>query len=87
MISNKQHQAEQELHQLIDVCRNTVDRTDWRIWEIEGAYHKLWQGTQYIYERMEVKEEIAKAWVRSKLMVVANAYQTFARQGLKVIMD
>ena len=87
MISNKQHQAEQELHQLIGVCRNTVDRTDWCIREIEGAYHKLWQGTQYIYERMEVKEEIAKAWVRSKLMVVANAYQIFARQGLKVIMD
>jgi len=45
----------------MDVCGNTVDRMDHRIQWIEKVYYKLSQGTQYIYERMEAKEEIAEA--------------------------
>jgi len=60
-IINQQCQAEQDLWQLMEVCGNTVDRTDRRIQEVEKAYYKLLQGTQYIYERMEAKEEIAEA--------------------------
>jgi len=35
---------------------------------------------QYIYDRVQAKEDIAEAWVQNKLAVTANAYQTFARQ-------
>lgn len=49
-IANYQHQAEQDLSQLMDVYGTTVDQTDRCIREIEGAYHKLWQRTQYIYK-------------------------------------
>jgi len=56
-IVNQQRQAKQDLRQLMDVCGNTVDRTDRRIQMIEKVYYKLSQGTQYIYERMEAKKE------------------------------
>jgi len=49
-IVNHQHQKEQHLRQLMDVYGDTVDRMDCHIRAIEGAYHKLWQETQYVYE-------------------------------------
>jgi len=45
----------------MEICGDTVDRTDRRIQQVEKAYYKLSQGMQYIYERMEAKEEIAEA--------------------------
>jgi len=64
----------------MEICGDTVDRTDRRIQQVEKAYYKLSQGMQYIYERMEAKEEIAEAWVRNELTAAANAYQTFTQQ-------
>jgi len=59
-VANRQEQAEQDLHQLLDLCNNTVDRTDKQIQAIERAYGKLVQGTQYLYERMEANEAMAE---------------------------
>jgi len=86
-IVNQQCQAEQDLRQLIEVCGDTVDRTDQHIQQVEKAYYKLSQGTQYIYERMEAKEEIAEAWVRNELTTAANVYQLFTRQIWEAIIE
>ena len=86
-IANQQRQAKQDLHQLMEVCGDTVDWTDRRIQQVEKAYYKLSQGTQYIYERMEAKEEIAEAWVRNKLTAAANAYKTFIQQIWEAIIE
>ena len=86
-IVNQQCQTEQDLRQLMDLWGNTVDRTDHRIQRIEKAYYELSQGTQYVYERMEAKEEIAEAWVRNEIMAAANVYQTFTRQVWEVIIE
>ena len=86
-IANHQHQAEQDLRRLVEVCGNSVDRTDQRIRRIEEAYNRLSQGTQYVYERIEAKEQIAEEWVSNELMVGANAYQTFARQVWEAIIE
>jgi len=42
---------------------------------------------QYVYERIEAKEQIADEWVTNELMVAANAYQTFARQVWEAIIE
>jgi len=76
-IVNQQRQAEQDLRQLMEVCGDTVDRTDRRIQQVKKAYYKLSQGTQYIYEKMEAKEDITEAWVRNELTAAAIVYQTF----------
>ena len=36
---------------------------------------------------MEAKEEIVEAWVRNKLMVATNTYQTFAQQVWEAIIN
>ena len=79
-MANHQQQAEQDLRQLMDVCGNTLDHTDRRVRQIEPAYNRLAQGAQYDYEQMEAREQISGDWVRNKLMVSANIYQTFTRQ-------
>jgi len=86
-IVNQQRQAKQDLHHLMEVCGDTVDWTDRRIQQVEKAYYKLSEGTQYIYERMEAKEEIAEAWVRNKLTAAANAYKTFIQQIWEAIIE
>jgi len=58
-MANHQQQADQDLHQLMDLCGNTMDRTDRRIRRIEAAYNRLAHGTQYVYEQMEAKEQIS----------------------------
>jgi len=55
-MANHQQQAEQDLHQLMDLCGNTMDRRDRRIRRIEAAYNHLAHGAQYVYEQMEAKE-------------------------------
>jgi len=79
-MANHQQQAELDLRQLLDVCGNTMDRTDRRIRRIEAAYTRLAQGAQYVYEQLEAKELISGDWVRNELMVAANSYQAFTRQ-------
>jgi len=86
-IIHRQGQAESDMRHLLDLCDNTVDRTDRRIRGIERAYYALQQGANYVYERMQAQEEIAEEWVRSELMVAANAYQTFTRQIWEVIIE
>jgi len=49
-MANHQQQAEQDLRQLLDLCGNTMDRTDRQIRRIEAAYNRLAHGTQYVYE-------------------------------------
>ena len=86
-MANHQQQAEQDLRQLMDVCGNTLDNTDWHIRRIEAAYNRLAQGAQYVYEQMEAKEPISGDWVRTELMVCANAYQAFTRQVWEAIIE
>ena len=86
-LANHQQQAEQDLRQLVEACGNTVDRTDRRIRRIEAAYGRLAQEAQYVYERIEAKEQIAEEWVRNELMVAANAYQAFTRQVWEAIIE
>jgi len=86
-MANHQQQAELDLRQLLDLCGNTMDRTDRRIRKIEAAYNRLSQGAQYVYEQLEAKELISGDWVRNELMVVANAYQAFTRQVWEAIID
>jgi len=71
----------------MEVCGDTVDRTDRRIQQVEKAYYQLSQGTQYIYERIEAKEVIAEAWEGNELTAAANAYQTFTRQIWEAIIE
>jgi len=52
-IANHQQQAELDLRQLLDLCGNTIDRTDRRVRRIEAAYNRLSQGAQYVYEQLE----------------------------------
>jgi len=42
-IVNQQRQAEQDLCQLMEVCGDTVDRTDRRIQQVEKVYYTLSQ--------------------------------------------
>jgi len=86
-MANHQQQAELDLRQLLDVCGNTMDRTDRRIRRIEAAYNRLAQGAQYVYEQLEAKELISGDWVRNELMVAANAYQAFTRQVWEAIIE
>jgi len=86
-MANHQQQAEQDLRQLMDVCGNTLDRTDRLVRRIEAAYNRLAQGAQYVYEQMEAKEQISGDWVRNELMVSANAYQAFTRQVWEAIIE
>jgi len=86
-IANHQHQAEQDLRQLLDLCSNTMDRTDRRIQRIEAAYNQLVHGAQYVYEQMEAKEQISGDWVRNELMVAANVYQALIRQVWEAIIE
>jgi len=86
-IANHQQQAGQYLHQLLDLCGNTMDRMDRRIRRIEAAYNRLAHGAQYVYEQMEAKEQISGEWVRNELMVAANAYQAFTRQVLEAFIE
>jgi len=86
-MANHQQQAELDLRQLLDVCGNTMDRTDRRIRRIEAAYNRLSQGAQYVYEQLEAKELISGDWVRNELMVVANTYQAFTRQVWEAIIE
>jgi len=86
-MANHQQQAELDLHQLLDVCGNTMDRTDRRIRRIEAAYNRLSQGAQYVYEQLESKELISGDWVMNELMVAANAYQAFTRQVWEAIIE
>jgi len=48
-MANHQQQSEQDLHQLMDVCGNTLDHTDRRVKRIEAVYNRLAQGAQYLY--------------------------------------
>jgi len=86
-MANHQQQAEQDLHQLIDICGNTLDHTDRRIRRIEAAYNRLAQGAQCVYKQMEAKEQISGDWVRNELMVSAHAYQAFTRQVWEGIIE
>jgi len=86
-MANHQQQAELDLRQLLDVCGNTMDRTDRYIRRIEAAYTHLAQGAQYVYEQLEAKELISGDWVRNELMVAANAYQAFTRQVWEAIIE
>jgi len=86
-MANHQQQAELDLRQLLDLCGNTMDRTDGRIRRIEAAYNRLMQGAQYVYEQLDAKELISGEWVRNELMVAANAYQAFTRQVWEAIID
>jgi len=45
-MANHQQQAEQDLRQLLDLCGNTMDRSDRRIRRIEATYNRLAHGTQ-----------------------------------------
>jgi len=49
-MANHQQQAEHDLRQLMDICGNTLDRTDRRVRRIEAAYNRRAQGAQYVYE-------------------------------------
>ena len=82
----QQQQAENDLRQLVELCGNTVDRTDRRIQRIEAAYQTLADGTRYVYDRMTANEEVAEAWVRSELANAANAYQTFTQEVWQAII-
>jgi len=42
-IVNQQRQTEQDLCQLMEVCGDTVDRTDRRIQQVEKVYYTLSQ--------------------------------------------
>jgi len=48
-MANHQQQAEQDLHQLMDLCGNMMDRRDRRIRRIAAAYNHLAHGAQYVY--------------------------------------
>jgi len=86
-MANHQQHTEQDLRQLMDVCGNTLDRTDRHLRQIEAAYNRLVQGAQYVYEQMEAKEQISGDWVRNELTVSANAYQVFTRQVWEAIIE
>ena len=75
---HQQEQAEQDLRQLTDRYGSTIDRINRRIHDIETAFYTLAEGTRYVYDRVQASENITKEWVRSELVVAANAYQTFA---------
>jgi len=54
---------------------------------IEEAYKILAEGTRYVYDRVHTNEEIAEAWVRTKLANAANAYQTLAYNVWQAILE
>jgi len=83
----QQKQAEEDLRELVGLCGNTVDRTDQRMQCIENAYQALAEGTRYVNDLCNTNQEIEKAWVRSKLMAAANAYQTFTRNVWLAIIE
>ena len=54
---------------------------------IEEAYQTLAKGTRYIYDWVHANQEIAEAWVRTKLANAANAYQTLAQNVWQAILE
>ena len=83
----QQQQAENDLCQLIQLCGNTIDRTDQWMQQIEKAYQTLAEGTRYVYDRVNANEEIAELWVRSKLANAANTYQIRAHNVWQAILE
>jgi len=73
--------------QLTELCGNTINRTDQRMQRIEEAYKTFAEGTRYVYDRVHANEEIAEAWVRTKLANAANAYQTLAHNVWQAILE
>jgi len=87
VLARQQKQAEEDLAQLLDLCSNTVDRTDQHLVRIENAYYSLAEGTRYVYDRLNANEKIAEEWIRSELSVAANAYQSFTRNVWQAIIE
>jgi len=83
----QQRQAEDDMKEFVDLCGQTVDRTDQRIQRIEQAYQALAEGTRYVYDRVNTNQEIEESWVRSELAAAANAYQTFTRHVWQAIIE
>jgi len=83
----QQRQAEDDMKEFVDLCGQTVDRTDQRIQRIEQAYQALAEGTRYVYDRVNANQEIEESWVRSELAAAANAYQTFTRHVWQAIIE
>jgi len=79
-------QAESNLRQLIELCGNTIDRTNQYMQHIEQAYLVLAEGTRYVYDQVNANEEIAEVWVHSELAHTANAYQTLAKNVWQAIV-
>jgi len=75
-IVQQQRLGENDLRQLSELCSSTIDATDQQMQRIEEAYWILAEGIRYVYDRVNTDEEIAEAWVCSKLANTANAYQT-----------
>jgi len=83
----QQKQAEDDMKELMDLCGQTVDRTDQRIQRIEQAYQTLAEGTRYVYDRVNANQEIEESWVRGELAAAASAYQTFTRHVWQAIIE
>jgi len=86
-LARQQKQAEEDLKRLLELCSDTIDRTDQRIQWVESAYHALADGTRYVYDRVSANEKIAEEWIRSELTAVASAYQTFATDIWQAIIE
>jgi len=55
--------------------------------QIEEVNRTLAEGTRYVYDRVNAKEEIAATWVRTKLANAANAYQLLAHNIWQAILE
>jgi len=86
-VVRQQRQAEDNMKEFVDLCGQTVDRTDQRIQRIEQSYQALAEGTRYVYDRVNANQETEESWVRSELAAAANAYQTFTRHVWQAIIE
>ena len=84
---HQQQQAKSDLQQLTELCGDTYDRTDRRMWEIEQAYQTLAEGSRYVYDRVNANEKIAEEWIRSLLSKATRAYQSLARNVWQAIIE
>jgi len=86
-LAKQQKQAEQDLAQLVLLCRNTIDHADQRIQQIEQAYRDLSEGIRYVYDRLSANERITGDWIRSELASTASAYQAFGHNVWSAIIE
>jgi hypothetical protein len=85
MIVHQHHQAQQDLHQLYELCGQAFDQSDRRLRHFEQAYNTLYRGTLYIYERAVAN--VSHQWLQTELSKAANAYQTFGREVWQAIVE